>query len=68
MDDMKSQLQLASIELAYARAEIGLTASLNDERQRIAHHLDSAKRHVDGLLKAMSSASKRRRSASGGAA
>jgi hypothetical protein len=41
-DGLKHLMELASIDLAYARAEIALAMTMGDEKARVERHLDAA--------------------------
>ena len=49
-DRLKDLVQLASIELAYARAEIALMGHPGEEKSRIANHLGSADENLNALI------------------
>jgi hypothetical protein len=49
-DRLKDLVELASIDLAYARAEIAIMARAGDEKARIANHMDSAEANLQALM------------------
>jgi hypothetical protein len=50
---LRDLIELASIELAYARAEIAIMERSGDEKTRIANHLDSASENLSALTQAI---------------
>ncbi len=48
-DGLKALVEIAGIELAYARAEIALTTRMGDAKSRISDHLDAAMDTLDKL-------------------
>ncbi len=51
-DGLRALVEVAGIDLAYARAEIAMSPRLGDEKQRIVEHLDSAGLTLGKLLMA----------------
>jgi hypothetical protein len=49
-DSLKNLAELASIELAYARAEIAMMAREGDEKFRISNHMESAEANLQALM------------------
>lgn len=51
---LKDLVELASIELAYARAEIGMMKQASEEKTRVADHLSLADEDLKALMQAIS--------------
>ncbi len=51
-DGLRALVEVAGIELAYARAEIAMSQRFGDEKVRIVGHLEAASQTLDQLLAA----------------
>jgi hypothetical protein len=47
---LKALAEIASIELAYARAEVEMAERIGEEKERIANHLDAVSDALDLIM------------------